>query len=211
MAVPFGDQILLPFDPSNVLHAATKQYVDGLNGGAVHLSGTETITGTKTFSTSPILPIPTVNQNPVRNDDSRLTNARTPTAHASSHATAGGDPIAPASIGAATSGHTHTPPAPYNFTYAATYAPDWANGEHHWCALTGDITIQEPTNVPSGKVLRLSLTASTAPRTVTIDSTIQRIVGINSAIVIETGKLVVLAIENNPAIADHIAVAKAGN
>jgi len=33
MAVPFGDQILLPFDPSNVLHAATKQYVDaGLSG-----------------------------------------------------------------------------------------------------------------------------------------------------------------------------------
>jgi hypothetical protein len=28
MAVPFGDQILLPFDPSNALHAATKQYVD---------------------------------------------------------------------------------------------------------------------------------------------------------------------------------------
>lgn len=35
-----------------------------------------------------------------RGDDSRLSNARTPTAHASSHATAAADPIAPTAIGA---------------------------------------------------------------------------------------------------------------
>lgn len=40
--------------------------------------------------------------------DARLTDARTPTAHASSHATAGSDPITPASIGASATGHTHT-------------------------------------------------------------------------------------------------------
>jgi parallel beta-helix repeat protein len=34
-------------------------------------------------------------------DDSRLSNARTPTAHASTHASAGSDPVSPASIGAA--------------------------------------------------------------------------------------------------------------
>lgn len=33
-------------------------------------------------------------------DDSRLTNARTPTTHAATHATAGSDPITPAAIGA---------------------------------------------------------------------------------------------------------------
>lgn len=44
---------------------------------------------------------------PVGND-SRFTDARTPTSHATSHATAGSDPVSPAAIGAATSAHTHT-------------------------------------------------------------------------------------------------------
>lgn len=104
-----------------------------------------------------------------------------------------------------------TPSTPNNFAYASTYAPNWSNGEHHWCALTGDITIQEPTNIPSGKTLRISLTASSAPRTVTIDSTISRLAGINSAFVVETGKLIILAIENNPAISDTLLIAKGGN
>lgn len=40
--------------------------------------------------------------------DARLTDARTPTAHAASHATAGSDPVTPTAIGAATSAHTHS-------------------------------------------------------------------------------------------------------
>jgi hypothetical protein len=36
-----------------------------------------------------------------------LTNARTPTAHASSHASGGSDAITPSAIGAAASSHTH--------------------------------------------------------------------------------------------------------
>ena len=38
----------------------------------------------------------------LRSDDPTLTNARTPTAHASTHATAGSDPVTPAAIGAYT-------------------------------------------------------------------------------------------------------------
>lgn len=41
-------------------------------------------------------------------NDSRLSDARTPTAHASSHATAGSDPISPASIGAVPTARTIT-------------------------------------------------------------------------------------------------------
>ena len=43
----------------------------------------------------------------VHDDDARLSDARTPTDHAASHATAGTDAITPADIGAATDDHTH--------------------------------------------------------------------------------------------------------
>jgi hypothetical protein len=44
----------------------------------------------------------------VASTDPRLTDARTPTAHASTHATAGSDPITPAAIGAEVAGTTAT-------------------------------------------------------------------------------------------------------
>jgi len=46
------------------------------------------------------LPIGTVASTVAAGDDARMTNARTPTAHASTHATGGTDPITAASIGA---------------------------------------------------------------------------------------------------------------
>jgi hypothetical protein len=47
-----------------------------------------------------IIPAPTAAGHPVRHDDSRLSDARTPAAHAASHASGGSDPVTPAAIGA---------------------------------------------------------------------------------------------------------------
>lgn len=62
----------------------------------------------------------------VRHDDTRLSDDRDPTAHASTHATAGSDPVSPADIGAATSGHNHTgiyQPADSDLTAIAALSP----------------------------------------------------------------------------------------
>lgn len=48
----------------------------------------------------------------VDSSDSRLSDARAPTVHASAHASAGSDPISPASIGASDTGHTHSAVVP---------------------------------------------------------------------------------------------------
>lgn len=66
----------------------------------VHKSGNETVGGTKIFSSPPQVPVGTLLTHPVRRDDARLTDARTPTAHASSHGSGGSDPVTPAAIGA---------------------------------------------------------------------------------------------------------------
>lgn len=64
----------------------------------VHKSGTETITGNKDFTGT----LTKSGQAVVTTNDARMTDSRPPTIHAAAHATAGSDPISPASIGAAT-------------------------------------------------------------------------------------------------------------
>jgi hypothetical protein len=56
------------------------------DAAVVHDTGTETIDGAKTFSTAPVIPVGTLTTHPVRRDDDRLTDARTPTAHVHSGA-----------------------------------------------------------------------------------------------------------------------------
>jgi hypothetical protein len=76
-----------------------------------------------------------------RGDDARLSDARTPTAHASTHAAAGSDPISPGSIGAvSTTGGgkeaTATPTAS-----SASTTIDLANGNVQLLTLAASTTI----------------------------------------------------------------------
>lgn len=64
----------------------------------------------------------------VRADDSRLSNARTALAHAASHASAGSDPISPASIGAAATTHSHAASDTTSGTFAIERLPVAASG-----------------------------------------------------------------------------------
>jgi hypothetical protein len=67
----------------------------------VKVTGDQSVGGVKTYTSGLNLPEPSGAASGVRNDDTRLSNARTPTTHASSHATGGSDAITPAAIGAA--------------------------------------------------------------------------------------------------------------
>jgi hypothetical protein len=51
------------------------------DSAVVHTTGTETINGAKTFGTAPNVPVGSLLTHPVRRDDARLTDARTPTSH----------------------------------------------------------------------------------------------------------------------------------
>jgi hypothetical protein len=62
----------------------------------VHLAGTETVTGSKNFTGG----ITKNGSALIDTTDGRLIDSRTPTAHASTHATAGSDPVTPSAIGA---------------------------------------------------------------------------------------------------------------
>lgn len=116
--------------------------------------------------------------------------------HAGTHATAGSDPVSPASIGAATASHVHQ--SAYNLAYAATLSADYNNGTHQYTTLTGDAILGVPSNIPAGAALQYTLYATTAPRTVTIDSGIARVGALPSSFVIPTGTLIRLTVENNP-------------
>lgn len=66
---------------SDVISLVTDLAAKAADSTVVHNTGTETVGGVKTFSSAPVVPVPGAAGNPVRNDDTRLSDARTPTAH----------------------------------------------------------------------------------------------------------------------------------
>jgi uncharacterized Zn ribbon protein len=73
-----GDVVLVQGDISGLVAALAAKAADT---AVVHNTGAETVAGVKTFSSAPVVPSPGAAGNPVRNDDSRLSDARTPTTH----------------------------------------------------------------------------------------------------------------------------------
>lgn len=120
-------------------------------------------------------------------NDARLSDARTPTAH--NHAATD---INSGTLNAARLPLVPNPPV--TLTYGASLTPDAAVGNLRECTMTGDATLNAPTNPTTGQVLFLDFLASAAARTLTIDAGITRFVGINSAIVIESGKILRLVL-----------------
>lgn len=105
----------------------------------------------------------------VRHDDSRMSNSRTPTAHAASHATAGSDPVTPAAIGAATSGHTHSAAAVYaaprdGGTVSTAQNVDGTLAGDAYYVVTANVVFT-PTGSPLGRRMVIKAQASGASRT----------------------------------------------
>jgi hypothetical protein len=97
--------------------------------------------------------------------DPAVTNSRTPLAHATSHATAGSDPVTPASIGAV------AVQAPQTLTDAATILTDASTGTHFRVTLGGNRTLDNPTGLVDGqKILWELIQDGTGGRTITLGS-----------------------------------------
>lgn len=137
-------------------------------------------------------------------NDSRLSDARTPTAHNHSATDINSGVLDAARI-------PLVPNPPVTLTYGASLTPDAPAGNLRECTLTGDATLMSPTSPTTGQTIYLDFLASGAARTLTIDSGITRFAGINSAIVIESGKIVRLALYRSGLLGPGwVAVAKGG-
>lgn len=103
-------------------------------------------------------------------NDSRLSNSRMPTLHAATHATGSTDPVSPASIGAALSGHVHLLEhgAPVALTDSATISTDASSGNYFRVSINGNRTLGAPSNPTDGQMCTWEITAAGGTRTLAL-------------------------------------------
>lgn len=192
-----GQPVSVP-TPTAADHAATKDYVDDADAlkandsAVVHLTGNETIAGQKTidsgsgnqwiFNQPPQVAVGSLATHAVRRDDSRLTDARTPTAHVH----AGGD-ITSGTIAAARLPLVPNPPVA--LTYGTAPTIDASLGNYRTMTMTGDATVGGTvSNGVDGQILRLRSTASGAQRVLTLHANLIRPSHIGSTLTIPSAK-----------------------
>lgn len=96
-------------------------------------------------------------------NDSRLSDARTPTAHnhAASNVNSGTLDAARLPL---------VPNPPVAITYNASLTPVASDGNYRVCTATGNLTLNEPTSPADGQMWRIRIIASGAQRTVTLNA-----------------------------------------
>lgn len=134
----------------------------------VHLTGTETIAGTKIFESPPQVPVGTQLTHPVRRDDARLTDARAPTTH--THPT----PL--------------VPNPPLTLAHSSSLTADATLGNYRFVTATSDLTLNPPTFGADGQLWRVRIVASGAQRTLTLASGLRRPSHIGTTVVIASGR-----------------------
>jgi hypothetical protein len=112
--VPFGNDARFTDARTPTAHASTHASggTDVVTPAAIGAAATSHVHSGADITTGTVpigrIPTGTTGSTVPFGNDSRFTDARTPTAHAASHATGGGDAITPASIGASATGHVHS-------------------------------------------------------------------------------------------------------
>lgn len=110
LAGDLGGTALAPTVLVGTHHTHTaSQISDGTTVGRTLLTAADAATARSTIGAgTSSLALGTTSTTAAAGNDSRLSDARTPLAHASTHASGAADPVTPAAIGAAATVHTHT-------------------------------------------------------------------------------------------------------
>jgi hypothetical protein len=123
-----GELTLPDSSPDAPLNAASKGYVDTQTAtraaAATQITAGTGLTGGGTLAADRTLAVSygSTAGTAAQGNDSRLSDARTPTAHASTHAAAGSDPVTPAAIGAVASSDSRLTDARTPLVHANSHA-----------------------------------------------------------------------------------------